>query len=249
MSAPFEPSAAAENTRSEVGQLPRRILLVGISQESRALTLGFLRRPGSEIEVADHAAAALDSLEREPFDLILIDLSMAATEGCEAAQAIRAWEAQRAHPRVPILALSADAAREQRTRCLDAGCDALVAKPLDEQALFEATRSCSEALQLECVPEIADLLPGYLAHRRADAETLWQAILDGNWVLVSRLGHDMKGSGKIYGLPRISAIGARIEASGKANGRREAVLALTTLEVFVARAAREIVGPAAAETA
>jgi len=245
MSAPFEPGAVAQNPRAEADPLPRRILLVEGSEQSRAVMLALLRRPGSEIAIADGAAAALGRLQQERFDLILIEMQFPALDGYEVARRIRARELQGTQTRVPIIALTADTSREQARRCFDAGCDARVAKPPDEQALFEAIRSCTEALGIEAVPELADLLPDYLAHRRADVDALWQAIAGGNWALVSRLGHDMKGSGQIYGLPRISAIGARIEASGTANERREALLALAALESFLARAARSLVDPAA----
>jgi len=159
VSAPFEPSAAEANTLAEAAGFPRRILLVDGSEKNRALTLALLRRPGSEIEIADHAAAALGRLGREQFDLILVDMQLPAMDGYEAMRRIRALEAQSAQPRVPIIALSAGASREQAARCLDAGCDAHVASPVDEQALFEAIRGCTETVRIESVPEIADLLP------------------------------------------------------------------------------------------
>jgi len=81
VSAPFEPSAAEANTRAEAGGFPRRILLVDGSEENRALTLALLRRRGSEIEIADHAAAALGLLEREQFDLILVDMQLSVMDG------------------------------------------------------------------------------------------------------------------------------------------------------------------------
>jgi len=220
------------------------MLLVDGSEKSRASTLALLRRPGSELHAVEHTAAALDRLAQEAFDLVLIDMQAPEFDGCEAARRIRAWEAQNAHPPVPIIALGPDASLEHRTRCLAAGCDARVAKPLDEQALFDAIRSCTDALEIESVPELADLLPPYFTHRRADVDALWKAAADGNWALVSRLGHDMKGSGKIYGLPRISAIGARIEQAGKANDRRETERALASLECFLARAERTLLEPA-----
>jgi len=88
------------------------------------------------------------------------------------------------------------------------------------------------------------LLDRHCAHRRADLESLWQALAEESWALVRRLGHDMKGSGRLYGLPRISAIGARIEAAAAGNERCEAALALAALESYLARAARSLFEPA-----
>jgi HPt (histidine-containing phosphotransfer) domain-containing protein len=123
------------------------------------------------------------------------------------------------------------------------------ADDLLRRILLETMRSCTEALDIEAIPELVDLLPDYFAHRRADLDALWQALADGNDTLIRRLGHDMKGSGKLYGLPRISAIGARIEAAAAGNERREAALALTALESFLARAARSLIEPTPAAAA
>ncbi len=240
MSAPIEPGAEQQDTHGRGDGCPSRMLFVGASAGECARALAFFTRSGSAVEIAGEAATAIERLAREPFDLILLDMQMPAMEGYETARRIRAQETQRARPRVPILALTGGAFRGECARCLGAGCDALVAFPLDERDLREAVQSCTELLRIESVPELADLLPNYLAHRRADADALWESFEGGDWARVGRLGHDMKGSGKIYGLPRISEIGARIETSGKAGDSREARLALATLESYLARALRSI---------
>jgi len=222
----------------------RRILLVASSAEERALTLALLGGIGSAIETSDGAAAALARLERETFDLILMDMQALELDGDAALRSFREAERMRGQPPTPIIALHANASRERAGRWLEAGCDAHVAKPLDERALLEAVRSCCEPLEIEAVPELVDLLPDYFAHRRADLDSLWQALAEESWALVRRLGHDMKGSGRLYGLPRISAIGARIEAAAVAEERCEAALALAALESFLARAARSLFEPA-----
>jgi CheY-like chemotaxis protein len=237
ISAPREASDAAESTGVEAGSLPGRILLVDDSEDNRALTLAFLRRSGSEIDIAEHGAAALARVEQEHFDLILMDMQMPIMDGYEATRRIRALEAESGRPRVPIIALTAYAFREQAARCLEAGCDAHVAKPVDKRTLLDTIRTCTEEVRIDPDAEIADLLPQYLVHRRADVDALWKAIADGDWPLVSRIGHNMKGTGKGYGLPRISEIGARLEASGQASDRREIALALSALESFLARLA------------
>jgi len=244
VSGPPESGASARSARAGADGLPRRVLLVASSGEDRALALALLRGVGSEIETSDGATAALARLERETFDLILLDMPISEADGDEALRRFRAAERRRGRPCTPIVALHADASRERAIRWLEAGCDARVAKPLDERALFEALRGCCEPLDIEAVPELADLLSDYFTHRRADLESLWQALAEESWALVRRLGHDMKGSGRLYGLPRISAIGARIEAAAAGNERCEAALALAALESYLARAARSLFEPA-----
>ncbi len=244
MSTPPESSASACSARSAADGSARRILLVASSGEERALTLALLRGIGSAIETSDGVAAALARLERETFDLILMDMQTPELDGDAMLRSFREAERMRGQPPTPIIALHADASRARASRWLEAGCDARVAKPLDERALSEAVRSCCEPLEIEAVPELVDLLPAYFAHRRADLDSLWQALAEQNWALVRRLGHDMKGSGRLYGLPRISEIGARIEAAAAAEERCEAALALAALESFLVRAARSLFEPA-----
>lgn len=231
--------------RAAAGGLARRVLLLDDSEQDCRPTLAWLRESGSEVVIAPDGAAALACLEQEAFDLILVDMPGADMSGYRAIRMIRAREAEVSGPRLPVLALTADALREDGPGWLEAGCDALLAKPVDERALLEAMRGCDEDLLIETDPDIADLLSDYLAHRRADIATLWKALPGGSWTLVCRLGHDMKGSGRMYGLPRVSELGARLESAGMASDGREAALAVSSLESFVARVARRTPHPVA----
>jgi signal transduction histidine kinase len=168
VSAPGAVRADPDPSRAEAGGFPRRILLADDSEDSRALTLAFLRQSGSEIDIAEHGASALARVEQEHFDLILMDMQMPVMDGYEATRRIRALEAESGRPRVPIIALTAYAFREQGARCLEAGCDAHVAKPVDKTTLLEIIRRCIEEVRIDPDSEIADLLPRYLAHRRGD---------------------------------------------------------------------------------
>ncbi len=240
MSVPAEPSATNNDPQATADGFPRRILFADDPRDDRARMLAFVHRPGSEVVVVDGVAAALSHVEKERFDLILMGMQSSRADGYGATGRIRALEAEAGRPRVPIIGLTDEAGREQTARCFNAGCDAHIARPVDERTLLEAIRNCTDDVCIEPVPEISDLLPDYLAHRRADIDALWKALAVGNWPLVSRLGHDMKGSGKLYGLPRIPEIGSLLEASGKARDRREAELALSTLESFLVRVALRI---------
>jgi len=80
---------------------------------------------------------ALAAWEREPFDLILMDIQMPEMDGFEATAAIR--EAERIKGgHTPIVAMTAHAMAGDRQRCLEAGMDAYVSKPIQAQAVFEA---------------------------------------------------------------------------------------------------------------
>ena len=89
---------------------------------------------GLQATVVADGQQALDALAVDQpvraFDLVLMDLQMPVMDGCTATQRLRAWEAQAGRARVPVVALTAGAFEEDRQRCLDAGMDEVLTKPL-----------------------------------------------------------------------------------------------------------------------
>ncbi len=122
----------------------RRILLGEDNLVNQDLALRILGRAGYAVAVAGNGTEVLAALERERFDLILMDVQMPEMDGLEATAEIRRREAQRLGKspapgagRIPIVALTAHAMAGDRERCLAAGMDAYVSKPLDRERLFE----------------------------------------------------------------------------------------------------------------
>jgi CheY-like chemotaxis protein len=74
-------------------------------------------------------------MERGPFDLVLMDCQMPEMDGFEATRALRELEVKRGGPRIPIIALTAQALEGDRERCLDAGMDDYLAKPFKPDQL------------------------------------------------------------------------------------------------------------------
>ena len=79
----------------------------------------------------------LDALERGPFDCILMDVQMPEMDGLQTTSAIRVWEKERGG-HIPIIALTGLATRGDRRRCLDAGMDGYLSKPIRAKELFDA---------------------------------------------------------------------------------------------------------------
>jgi PAS domain S-box-containing protein len=112
-----------------------RVLLVEDNEVNREVALGLLGEAGAIVETASHGGEALEWLEREPdgFEAVLMDVHMPEMDGYDATLAIRrdpdlAW--------IPIIAMTAGALEEDRVRCLEAGMDDHVAKPVDLEDLF-----------------------------------------------------------------------------------------------------------------
>ena len=83
-------------------------------------------------------------------------------------------------------------------------------------------------------PELAELIPGYLLHREEDVKALHAALFSGDYALIERLGHTMKGSGGGYGFNAISEIGERMEEAAHRKNPEEIQKELKKLEEYLA---------------
>jgi len=113
----------------------RRILLAEDNPVNQLLAVRLLEKEGHSVSVAGTGLQALAALEQEPFDLILMDVQMPEMDGFEATAAIRKQE-QVSGRHIPIVALTAHAIKGDRERCLTAGMDEYLSKPLQAEALF-----------------------------------------------------------------------------------------------------------------
>jgi two-component system sensor histidine kinase/response regulator len=113
---------------------PLRILLAEDNLVNQKLTLSLLRKEGHHVRLAENGQEALDRLEEETFDLVLMDVQMPVMDGFEAAGAIRERERKNGG-HIPIVAMTANAMRGDQERCLDAGMDEYLAKPIDPDRL------------------------------------------------------------------------------------------------------------------
>ncbi len=111
-----------------------RILLAEDNIVNQRLMVGILRRRGHRVEVVDTGSAVLAALQKEPFDVVLMDVQMPHMDGFEATAAIRAAEA-RTGTHLPIVAMTAHAMTGDEERCLAAGMDGYISKPIDPEKL------------------------------------------------------------------------------------------------------------------
>src|SRR5579864_5213054 len=113
-----------------------RVLLAEDNAVNQRLATRLLEKRGHRVMVAANGREALEALEKEAFDLVLMDVQMPEVDGLEATAAIREKEkASGAH--LPIIALTAHAMKGDRERCLDAGMDGYLPKPIRAQDLDE----------------------------------------------------------------------------------------------------------------
>jgi len=135
-----EPAAASQEESPAIVQ-PLKILLAEDSVVNQRLAVGLLERHGHEIVVANNGQEAINTLARQSFDLVLMDVQMPELDGLEATRRIRSREQQPGNGHVPIIAMTAHALKGDRERCLAAGMDEYVSKPIREQQLLAAMRA------------------------------------------------------------------------------------------------------------
>ena len=116
---------------------PRHILLVEDGAVNQKVALMMLEARGHTVVVANNGKEAVETFERERFDLILMDVQLPEMDGHEATRVIRAKE-QKTGGHIPILAMTAHAMKGDRERCIEAGMDEYLSKPIRTDALYEA---------------------------------------------------------------------------------------------------------------
>ena len=119
---------------------PAQVLLVEDNPVNQIVTVRLLENAGHTVAVASNGMEALEALERQSFDLVLMDLQMPVMDGLEASRSIRKKERGSGN-HLPIIALTAHALKGDEDRCREAGMDGYVSKPIRAEALLEAMRS------------------------------------------------------------------------------------------------------------
>jgi CheY-like chemotaxis protein len=114
-----------------------RILLVDDAPVNQEVAQGLLEMQGYEVSLADNGRDALEALDREAFDVILMDLEMPEMDGMSATAEIRRRELTTSG-RTPIIAMTAHGVSALRTECLKLGMDGYLTKPIQPQELFDA---------------------------------------------------------------------------------------------------------------
>lgn len=116
---------------------PFTILLAEDEPVNQFTTVQLLSKQGHHVEAVDNGRQALEALSQKRFDLVLMDISMPEMDGLEATDAIRSGKIPSMDPNIPIIALTALVMPSDKQRCLEAGMNAYVPKPVDTQTLEE----------------------------------------------------------------------------------------------------------------
>jgi len=125
------------HTLAEQKRQGKRLLLAEDNAINQKLVIILLQKAGFLVDAVENGEQALKKIEKEPYHAVLMDVQMPVMDGFEATRRIRQLEAEKGG-HTPIIAMTAHALKGDRERCIEAGMDDYVSKPLQPQALITA---------------------------------------------------------------------------------------------------------------
>ncbi len=126
----------SDSPAKEIHKKPIAILVAEDNPVSQELAMNILEKQGYAVAIADNGREVLDALEKHDFDLIMMDVQMPKLDGLETTRIIRDSNSSAFDSQIPIIAMTAHAMKEDRERCLSAGMNDYVSKPLSVKGLI-----------------------------------------------------------------------------------------------------------------
>ncbi len=249
-----------------VGARPLRVLVVEDDDVSAQVARLVLQKAGHHVDVADDGERAVRAVLREQYDLVLMDCQLPGLDGLAATAEIRRRQA--ASARVPIIAMTAAAMPDDRIRCIEAGMDDHLTKPVDwtqvlariavwatEPPTWPAPANTSDAPDAPDAPaeldglsaeDIADIANAFAASTPEVLRRLRSCLEAGDFDAARLLAHRLKGSCATVGATRAAELCQEVEAAAAARRQGAAgddvplSAVLTRLEEEMRRATREL---------
>ncbi len=259
---PAESTSSGTRQSEMASERPARVLVVEDTPDIQCLTAALLQSFGAQVSVADNgedafqqAMSALDA--GQAYDVVLMDMQMPILDGYDTTRRLR----EKGY-RGRIIALTAHAMDSDRDKCLEAGCDGYLAKPIDRDQLAQvvgdsadsrtiqpdtpagqareaSSSACEETLisQYADRPVVAQLLDNFVSRLTARVEALQAALNQSNSEELRRLAHQLKGAAGSYGYPLLTSTARELED----HARREDLHAARQTMVQTVRLCQAIV--------
>jgi two-component system, sensor histidine kinase and response regulator len=214
-----------------VAARPVRVLVVEDDDVSSQVARLVLQKAGHHVDVVDDGQRAVRAVLRDRYDLVLMDCQLPGLDGLAATAEIRRRQA--GSERVPIIAMTAAAMPDDRIRCIEAGMDAHLTKPVDwtqvlaRIAVWTAAEPPTESAapntsnipaELDGLPadDIADIADAFAASTPEVLSRLREALETGDFEAARLLAHRLKGSCATVGATRAAELCQDLEAAADA---------------------------------
>jgi two-component system, sensor histidine kinase and response regulator len=231
-----------------------KVLLVEDNVTNQLVGMALLKRLGHHVDVAANGFEAIAALRNIPYDMVLMDCQMPEMDGFEATARIRSGEAGLKMQPVPIIAMTARAVQGDREKCIQAGMDDYLPKPVNANALVnilnryfsgriaeppvsvqqeeETARTDEPVLEIEALREsldsneklMTDLINIFLIDTAQRIKSLMEALEKGNTTDAAGQAHSIKGASATLHAARIRDISKRIEISCRSGDNARQIL-------------------------
>ena len=229
------------SSQPELGVLS--VLVVEDNEVNAIVVEGFLEHMGHEVTVVTTGEAAVETIQNQPTDVVLMDISLPGIDGVEATRRIRNL-APSAHRELPIIAMSAHVFQNEIAHVLNAGMDAFVGKPVSPERLAEALaqvvlrrkrgvvvpveHALEEGRHVVLNRSVLDddymilgpdktgrMVDAFFHSSTRRAEQLGHAVEGEDWSTVAYIAHNLKGSAASLGLSALEHRAHRLEFCAK----------------------------------
>jgi signal transduction histidine kinase/DNA-binding response OmpR family regulator len=237
------------------------ILLAEDNHVNQKLAMRLLEKRGHHVVLANNGKEALAALAHHSFDVVLMDVQMPEMDGVAATKAIREQEKLTGH-HLPVIAMTALVMKGDRERCMEAGMDGYVSKPIDVKALDEILDQCVERRHQDSTAELpnnassvapvdagellqridgdraflSELVTIFRGEYPGQIQNAQEAIARKDAAGVERLGHTLKGALGNLSATGASALAGELETMGRSGDLALAGAKLREVENEVHRA-------------
>ncbi|WP_411383977.1 response regulator [Pseudomonas sp. L7] len=263
-----QPTRPSSEPRYTAGSRVPRILCVDDNPANLLLVQTLLEGMGAAVVAVDSGFSAVQAVQDEPFDLVLMDVQMPGMDGCACTEQIRRWETSQSSPPLPIVALTAHAMANEKRALLHSGMDDYLTKPISERQLAQvvmkwtglslgtpsldrATERFPDGNELKVLDHeeglrlaagkadlAADMLAMLLASLEGDRQAIRNAREQGDRLAMIERVHRLNGASRYCGVPQLRAACQRSETLLKQDSP-QALQALDDLERAIHRLAEQ----------
>lgn len=211
--------AAAETKTTDFTPLSGQILLAEDNRTNQQLLALFLRKMGAKVSVADNGETAVKKAQQNHYDLIYMDMQMPVLSGVDAVIMLRKQGYGQ-----PIVALTANATKEDKMACINAGFNDFLTKPISRERLYESTAKYLQPAEPPSVvtepiistllseePTFRDLVEKFVSELPQLLEKIHNAHRQKDWTTLVDELHSLKGMGGGFGFQILTELAAKAE--------------------------------------
>jgi CheY-like chemotaxis protein len=251
-------AVVAEPDEHLAERLPLRILVVEDNAVNQQLALLLLQKVGYRADVAANGVEALEALQRQRYDVVLMDVEMPEMDGLEATRQIRRMAPVEPRPRV--IAVTAKALEGERELCLRAGMDDYLTKPIRLHELIEALRRDEGSTEVPTAPAVdpdvlgrfiaslgargaesaVSLIDTFLGHAAEQLASLRQAVQLHEAEDARREAHTLKSNAAVFGAAALEAMCRELESAAEADALGRGADLVPRITAELERVTREL---------